>query len=519
VSIRLSPNREGEAPAEPDRDESDLPEGWAPVRLPDVAKLVMGQSPPSTTYNTEQRGLPFFQGKAEFGEMYPTPRKFCDTPGKIADPDDILMSIRAPVGPTNLCATRSCIGRGLAAIRAREGIPPLYLLYFFRSIEEWLSLQGTGSTFTAINKDDLSSIELPLAPLAEQRRIVAKLEELLGRVSRAKARLDRIPALLKRFRQSVLAAACSGKLTADWREENPCESLEKLLLASLRGNKKLYDALQNDSRFKSSTPFDWDMFPTIDTTWSWASAAEVVQPGSEIVYGIVQPGPEVSDGIPYVRGMDIQDGRILIHQLKRTSREIAERYERASLKCGDVLLGIIRNTKVAIVPEQLSGGNITQGTARFRPSEFVSTGFLALWLTSKYAQDWLHMHYRGIDMPGLNLADVRKLPVPLPPIVEQLEIERRVEQLFAFADQIEARLTRAQAQVDRLTQSILAKAFRGELVPTEAELARRERRDYEPASKLLERVCGERVAERPPKTTTKPRKSLRGARNNSSPTR
>jgi type I restriction enzyme, S subunit len=461
---------------------------WTRIELGEVCTIVNGFPFKSTNF-TKEKGFPVVRIRDLTTGQTET---FFDgdvPPESIINDGDLLIGMDGNFrcvewrGGTAGLNQRVC-----KIIPDKRILHPRFLLHGINGYLKAIQDATSSVTVGHLSSRDVLLIPFPLPPLAEQRRIVAKLEELLGRVSRAKTRLDRIPALLKRFRQSVLAAACSGKLTADWREENPCESLEKLLLASLRGNKKLYEALQNDSRFKSSTPFDWDMFPTIDTTWSWASAAEVVQPGSEIVYGIVQPGPEVSDGIPYVRGMDIQDGRILIHQLKRTSREIAERYERASLKCGDVLLGIIRNTKVAIVPEQLSGGNITQGTARFRPSEFVSTGFLALWLTSKYAQDWLHMHYRGIDMPGLNLADVRKLPVPLPPIVEQLEIERRVEQLFAFADQIEARLTRAQAQVDRLTQSILAKAFRGELVPTEAELARRESRDYEPASKLLERV-------------------------------
>ncbi|HAB16977.1 MAG TPA: type I restriction endonuclease subunit S, partial [Verrucomicrobiales bacterium] len=326
----------------------------------------------------------------------------------------------------------------------------------------------------------LRDLEIPLAPLAEQRRIVAKLETMLSKVDACQQRLAKIPVLLKRFRQSVLAAACSGHLTADWREENETESVEPQLLKHAQQDKKFAEALKNGQRFKSSTPFEWAMLPELPTDWCWGAAAEVVEPGAEIVYGIVQPGPEAPNGVPYVRGLDIQNGKILVDQLRRTSREIAKRYERASLKSGDVLLGIIRHTKVAIVPSSLNGGNITQGTARFRPSELISTGFLARWLESKYAQDWLHHHYRGIDMPGLNLADVRKLPVPLPPPAEQQEIVRRVEALFALADQIEARFRKAQALVDQLTPSLLARAFRGQLVPQDPT--------DEPAEKLLERI-------------------------------
>jgi type I restriction enzyme, S subunit len=320
---------------------------------------------------------------------------------------------------------------------------------------------------------------------------VTTLEKVLGRVDACQQRLAKIPVLLKRFRQSVLAAACSGRLTADWREEHNCTSIEAELLASIRGNKKLSEALTNGTRFRSSKPFDWDALPDLPKPWCWTAAAEI---DADIVYGIVQPGPDVADGIPYVRGLDIQNGQIRTDQLRRTCLAIAKRYERASLSGGDVLLGIIRHTKVAIVPDSLTGGIITQGTARFRPSRFIITGFLATWLKSQFAQEWLHAQYRGIDMPGLNLADVRKLPIPLPPLPEQREIVRRVEALFALADQLEARFTQARTHVDRLPPSLLATAFRGELVPTEAELAEREGRDYEPAWVLLERIRRERAS-------------------------
>ena len=93
-----------------------MPPGWVEASLSDIAEITFGQSPPSSTYNEEKQGLPFYQGKLEFGEIYPTPRKWCSVPQKIAEKGDVLISIRAPVGPTNICPERSCIGRGLAAI-------------------------------------------------------------------------------------------------------------------------------------------------------------------------------------------------------------------------------------------------------------------------------------------------------------------------------------------------------------------------------------------------------------------
>ena len=94
-----------------------LPKGWKIVKLGDLCDIVMGQSPPSSTYNSDGIGLPFFQGKAEFTELYPLTKKWCSEPKKIAELNDILLSVRAPVGDTNIANQKCCIGRGLAAIR------------------------------------------------------------------------------------------------------------------------------------------------------------------------------------------------------------------------------------------------------------------------------------------------------------------------------------------------------------------------------------------------------------------
>jgi type I restriction enzyme S subunit len=143
--------------------------------LTDVAKVIMGQSPPSSTYNAVGEGLPFYQGKTDFGDMYPTPRVYCTEPSRIAEAGDILISVRAPVGPTNVSQERSCIGRGISAIRVGKNLDRDFLLYFLRFYEPELAKAGTGSTFTAISREDLETIKIPLPPLTEQKRIASLL--------------------------------------------------------------------------------------------------------------------------------------------------------------------------------------------------------------------------------------------------------------------------------------------------------------------------------------------------------
>ena len=152
------------------------------VKLSDVAEFVMGQSPPSTSYNDAGYGLPFYQGKTDFGATYPTPRIFCREPKKLAEDGDILMSVRAPVGATNLCQSKSCIGRGIAAIRAK-GIDRDFLYFYLKKIEAYIDSLGSGAIFKAINKSQLAELPINEAGISipEQKKIA----HILATVQRA----------------------------------------------------------------------------------------------------------------------------------------------------------------------------------------------------------------------------------------------------------------------------------------------------------------------------------------------
>lgn len=194
-----------------------LPERWRWVALSDIATIIAGQSPPSETYRTSHEGLPFFQGKADFGSRYPIPRIWCIAPQKIAEPGDILISVRAPVGPTNVADVRCCIGRGLSAIRPYPNIADRdFILYALKISEAALAEQGSGSTFSAIGQNHLRALEIPLPPLPEQRRIVAALEERLATVARARqaarAQLDAARALPAAYLRAVFEGANWGPI-------------------------------------------------------------------------------------------------------------------------------------------------------------------------------------------------------------------------------------------------------------------------------------------------------------------
>jgi len=166
-------------------ENDDLPDGWIKVHLEDMSTIILGQSPPSSTYNKERIGLPFFQGKADFGHVHPVARTWCDAPKKTSEKGDILISVRAPVGSTNIAVDACCIGRGLAAIRPLEMADTMYVFYYLRHLENHIAQQGTGTTFKAITGKQLRTIALSLPPVAEQKRIVSKIESIFSGIDAA----------------------------------------------------------------------------------------------------------------------------------------------------------------------------------------------------------------------------------------------------------------------------------------------------------------------------------------------
>lgn len=192
---------------------NDLPDNWKLVKLGDVVKVNMGQSPESSTYNDNGDGLPFFQGKAEFTELSPKVVKWCSKPLKIAEPNDILLCVRAPVGDINLADTKCCIGRGLAALTFKNY---KYLYYYLKLKQKELDSKGTGTTFKSISGNIIKDTLFPLPPENIQKAIVSKIEELFTEVDNGIKQLKEAQEQLKLFKQSVLKEAFIPKDGEVW---------------------------------------------------------------------------------------------------------------------------------------------------------------------------------------------------------------------------------------------------------------------------------------------------------------
>lgn len=370
----------------------------------------------------------------------------------------------------------------IVPVQAGPALERRYLFHWLKhpAFLKYVEAASHGMNMPRLGTDAGRAAPLVLAPRPEQTRIADQLDTLLARIQACQDRLEAIPALLRRFRQSVLTAAMSGDLTSEWRDS---KGQNDPLPEFVKGNEA--DTTQTSSAL------------SLPGSWRIVRARNVVQPDAGIVYGIVQPGPKLASGVRYVQTTDIVDGRIQLQSLCHTSEEIASGYRRSSIRKGDVLLGIIRALKVAVVPDELEGANISRSVARLRPREGVLPKFLAYALQSPVVQEWLRSQHRGMDMPVLNLSEVRLAPIPIAPIGEQAEIVSRVDSLFALADAINTRYTAALGQLERMAPVLLAKAFRGQLCPQDP--------NDEPASALLARVAADRIVPEPTRRPRSPR--------------
>lgn len=320
-----------------------------------------------------------------------------------------------------------------------------------------------GTTRLKLTQAAMLRIPLRLPPLPEQRRIVAKVEALLARANVARERLAMVPHLLRRFRQSVLAAACSGRLTEDWR--------------------RTHHMVTGGGTDEGLSPKPEVELPI---TWRWAALGKVcklergrfsVRPRNDPrYYGGKFPFIQIGDLPP-------QGGEITAHAqaLNDRGREVSKAFPP-----GTILIAIvgatIGNTGMLMFesccPDSLVGAQAGAAAVPRYIDYYLRWQKLEIRETS----------YASGGQPNINLQTLNPYPVALPPVEEQREIVRRVDAINLAAIRAEHLLALVKSKVDKTTQAILAKAFGGELVPTEAELAAAEGREFESAEELLRRV-------------------------------
>ncbi len=383
---------------------------------------------------------------------------------KIVDKGDVLVSMTRP----NLNAVAliheqhsNCIAStGFDVLKPIE-VEPRWIFAAVRSAQfvEAMCAKVQGALYPAVKGADIRAYEIPVPPLAEQTRIAQKLNELLTQVDTLKARIDAIPALLKRFRQSVLAAAVSGRLTDEWRTAQ-LGSVTNVLLPG---------------RSQNTVPPNW-------CTLIHDEIADVIDP-----HPSHRTPSEDPDGVPYIGIGDVDElGKIDFESARKVSKSVLDEHRaRYSINDGDFIFGKIGTIGSATRIPASGEYTISANVILVKPiSGKVDPTYHWLFWRSPLALEISAKGSKATSQAAFGIKKMRKAELNYPPMDEQSEIVRRVEQLFAFADLLEDKITSTKTRIDHLTQSILAKTFRGELVPQDP--------NDESASVLLERIKAQR---------------------------
>jgi restriction endonuclease S subunit len=390
-----------------------MKQGWEIKKIGDVCKVIAGQSPESKYYNDNGNGLPFYQGKKEYGEKYiGDPTTWTTKITKEAEENDILMSVRAPVGPINFATQKICIGRGLAAIRASKLIDKEFLYNFLLKHESEI-VGNTGAVFNSINKSQIEAIEISLPSLQEQQRIVAILNEVFDTINKAK----------------------------DYAEQN------------LKNSKELFESyLQN-------------VFENKGKDWEQKKLGEVYD-----VRDGTHDSPKYQEkGFPLITSKNLKKDLLNYNNVNYISeQDYININKRSKVDKGDILLamiGTIGNPVVIIDEPDFAIKNV----ALFKVPKEQNSYFLKYFLDSKSTINKMLGDAKGTTQKFVGLGYLRSFNINLPSLKEQQTIVQKLDALSTETKKLEAIYQQKINDLEELKKSILQKTFSGEL-KTEKEV-------------------------------------------------
>lgn len=387
--------------------------GWSRQKLGDVCEIVTGQSPPGVSYNTVRVGLPFYQGKKEFGpRQIGAPKTWTTVPTKIAEAGDVLMSVRAPVGPVNFLSERACIGRGLAAIRASEHVDREFLFYNLLMRESEIAGKE-GAVFASISRTEIAGLDITLPSVEEQRRIVRLLDQAFVAIATATANTKRNLSNVRDWFEAELSNCFAGL---------PFEQTLGSIASLVRG------------------PFGGSL------------KKEIFQPQGFAVY---EQQHAIYDQFENIRYYVSEDKF-------RAMKRFEVRPGQLIMSCSGTI------GRVALVPAELHRGIINQALLKIAPSKACSGEYLLWYMRSAVFRTKIAQHSGGAALQNVSsVAVLKNIEVPLPEKSEQEARVERIQKLLTTAKRLEGLYENKLESLARLRQSLLHRAFSGELIERE----------------------------------------------------
>ncbi len=472
------------------------PMGWQDVLLEEICEITSSKRVLQEQW--QKQGIPFFRAREIVkldkdgyveNELFISEALFDDYRNKYGVPEagDLMVSA---VGTLGACYVVKESDRfyfkdaSVLRLRPRNSIDVQFIKYALKSpaILEQINA-SSGSTVGTYTISRAQQTKLQLPPFAEQKRIVAKLDALMARSTRAREELAHIPRLIERYKQAVLAAAFSGKLTADWREKHPHKTAE-LLQEYLRES---INEAQAKRGLKSSQSMSIGWLPAIDkpSEWLWVSVDQIA---SLVQYGSSAKTSEaLVNGVPVIRMGNIVDGHLDYKNLKFLPTGHPE-FPAMLLQEGDLLFNRTNSAelvgKTAVYQGEQKPASFASYLIRVQVCSYIPE-LLSAYINSPFGREWVaSVVNQQVGQANVNGTKLKALGVPYMHPEEQETLWHRIRNAFTAIEAISAEMSKSQLLCSHLEQATLAKAFRGELVPQDPH--------DEPASVLLERIRAER---------------------------
>lgn len=416
----------------------EIPESWEWVRLGDVVEMIMGQSPKGTDVVEGGDGIEFHQGKVYFGVDYlKSSNHTTINPTKIVEADTTLLCVRAPVGTVNITKRRICIGRGLCGLVGYGKIKSSFLLNWVRAFKNDFIKKATGTTFIAITGDVVREQIIPLPPLEEQHRIVAKIEEILPYIDQYDKAYTKLEIFNKKFpedmKKSILQMAMQGKLVEQRAEEGTADELYEQIVAEKA-------QLIKDGKIKKEKPLPEiteDEIPfEIPSSWKWVKLNDLCE---KIGSGSTPSGGRniyKEEGIKFLRSQNVYNDGIRYEGIVYISEELNK--NGSIVKAKDILLNITGGSigRCAVVPDDFDIANINQHVMIIRGVNLDIRFWIHNIIISPYIQSKIMDVQVGVSREGLSAEKLKNFLIPLPPLEEQKRIVAKIEELLPYCDQL-----------------------------------------------------------------------------------
>jgi type I restriction enzyme S subunit len=469
-----------------------LPPGWVATKLAAVGELVTGMTPSTKEAAFHGGRIPFVKPGDLDGEQ-PLMRT-ADTvtdegaaEGRLLPEGTVLVSCIGNLGKTAILGRRAITNQQINAVVPGQGIESSYLLHWCRTLRPWMEANASATTVTILNKGRFATAPIRVAPLNEQKRIVAKIEALQARSDAAREALDAIPPLLEKFRQSVLAAAFRGDLSKAWREAHPDTEPATELLARIRAERRRrWQEANPGKKYVEPEPVDASGLPELPEGWCWVRLQDVARfLNGDRGKNYPNQSEYVETGLPFINTGHIRpNGTLSSEDMHYITREKFDELSGGKIQPGDLVYCLRGALGKTATVDPLTEGAIASSLVIIRPGEPYYARFLYYFLVSPLGRAEIKKYDNGSAQPNLSAASVAQYVVPMPPRREVCALSAALDETLAFAAESAAGIMGSFALLRSLNQSILAKAFRGELVPQDP--------NDEPASKLLDRIRRER---------------------------